>query len=679
MITKLTFTNLKTAGSKTYDLPQLAVITGENFTGKTAIFQAIQLACMGHLPSLGKTNPATFQLSSGSEMAVSLQDDTGAKITRTWKQSGKSIKGGGSGDPPRIGILNAETFIAAKPADRLLMLAEGRNADMDGLLKHLKGLVAKYEIGKGPAESLLEFAERIEDELGTILKATKARKEQFEETLRGLSELAAGETMTEAPPDLLTAWKAAQAALPAVQHASNQAEAEFHAAQDAADWMETNAEPERVVELDIAAMNVLRDKMLGTQRALDAHSRALAEARAMVQTITDYTAEDEERRVDLEAEALNDWGSKLETLTKQIQQTGYERELSRSEMARAENLLAEIEHAKSCPFCKASGTKWKAPKMDELSTAVGIHGEDIRVATEQIEKMEASRAEMQSILNAIRDELPRLRSAAHTQEKIETARAELPELEDLQAKLQAQADEAKAAWDTALAAQQNTTAGIRARQEWEARAKLAGTLQEKREAHEKALQARMNAEGDAERIQEEYEAGNEARIRWAAIQAREADIATARENMEKDAEKQKALALDQKELAEVKATELRKLYEPVVVIAKAFSDGILPSPLDLHPVNGQIGRYNGTAWITFEAMSGSEQLVAVASLQAALAQAGGGILMLDEVQRMTPETKAKFIERITEAVYAKQISQALVIDHSPGTAYPIGRWQIIAA
>ena len=81
------------------------VFIGENWAGKSAVLQAIQLALFGYVPGLGKTPAATMKLASANEMTViaTFEDEGGreraSSVTLTRRGASCSRKM----DPPTLG------------------------------------------------------------------------------------------------------------------------------------------------------------------------------------------------------------------------------------------------------------------------------------------------------------------------------------------------------------------------------------------------------------------------------------------------------------------------------------------------------------------------------------------------------------------------------------------------
>ena len=118
-----------------HNLGQMALVTGDNASGKTAITHALQLGLLGHLPKLGKTNAATASLASGKLLEVQidfwggLTAGTDPMIRRSW-QLGRSIKGSEDVNgitPDQLesvipAALDFSAFTAAKPTERQRIL-----------------------------------------------------------------------------------------------------------------------------------------------------------------------------------------------------------------------------------------------------------------------------------------------------------------------------------------------------------------------------------------------------------------------------------------------------------------------------------------------------------------------------------------------------------------------------
>lgn len=78
-------------GTKKVAFNNATYLYGPNGAGKSTILQAIQLAILGYIPGLPKTNPEIFKNCNSATLAVSAEFDNGKVIQRTWQKSGASI------------------------------------------------------------------------------------------------------------------------------------------------------------------------------------------------------------------------------------------------------------------------------------------------------------------------------------------------------------------------------------------------------------------------------------------------------------------------------------------------------------------------------------------------------------------------------------------------------------
>lgn len=93
----------------TYDLANFSYLFGKNGAGKSTVLQAIQLALLGYIPGLNKTNDALFQHANGRVMAVELSllnQESGAvaKVLRTFINNGKSTSSTVVCDPEALNL-----------------------------------------------------------------------------------------------------------------------------------------------------------------------------------------------------------------------------------------------------------------------------------------------------------------------------------------------------------------------------------------------------------------------------------------------------------------------------------------------------------------------------------------------------------------------------------------------
>jgi DNA repair exonuclease SbcCD ATPase subunit len=90
-ITTAEFKNLKGRSAR-YDFTPATLICGPNYSGKTAIADAVRLTLLGYHPELKKQNQAIMDLASGARVEMALTLSSGVQLTREFHTEGGSAK-----------------------------------------------------------------------------------------------------------------------------------------------------------------------------------------------------------------------------------------------------------------------------------------------------------------------------------------------------------------------------------------------------------------------------------------------------------------------------------------------------------------------------------------------------------------------------------------------------------
>ena len=103
-IKSITIEGLHNVLEKKYDFQNLNYLYGPNGAGKSTVLQAIQLALLGYIPGVNKTNAAISKHARGSNIVVrcELLDEKSEAIytiTRSWTKTGKSVSSHVSVEP----------------------------------------------------------------------------------------------------------------------------------------------------------------------------------------------------------------------------------------------------------------------------------------------------------------------------------------------------------------------------------------------------------------------------------------------------------------------------------------------------------------------------------------------------------------------------------------------------
>ncbi len=664
MITQISFTNFKGSTGE-YRLMPRTIITGENFAGKTTIVQAIQLAATGVLPGIGRTAPAIFQASSGTMMQVAIKFSSGESIERTWKQTGKkgTVKATSAGSAVELNLLNGEQFTAAKTGDRLDMLAklaDGKPEELDKLVSRTRQAMG---IKSPPGtDTVFEEAELVLEALAERLAAARARKLQFEKTIQGLAEIGS-ETAVPPPPDTLAAFEQAKQEADRAIAASVAAEEASEEAQDARDelgqFMLSDTQPPGDISGDLnQAHDDFRILEAEYQRTLQAMNEASGTATTALENY------DPKWHAELEELAKTNWPMKQGELHVAVRDGDTRWKVLDNRLMGLLAELDQLEQATCCGTCGASSGNWKAGMKAALETRILETKKEIDetgLALEQNRK----ELEIAAVNNRQIQTLVDYRTLQTRHQKQKEARDFIQANEGVLEGKRKELIMAEEQLEALKAKAQDLGRHHARHEEWKRLTRLADQLAKRREELQAAYAAETEAVAKSDRCRAIHEAAQVQREQWENNRRREQDLAKAR--TESDAEDKiiEGLKSQIKTLTDLKETELRRLYAPVVDMAKDFSEGLLPSPLDLHPTTGQIGRYEGTVFIPYPLMSGAEQITALAALQAALAIGGSRILIIDELSRMTPATKAKLIATLDEAVYDGRLVQVILVDHSP--------------
>lgn len=132
-----------------------------------------------------------------------------------------------------------------------------------------------------------------------------------------------------------------------------------------------------------------------------------------------------------------------------------------------------------------------------------------------------------------------------------------------------------------------------------------------------------------------------------------------------------------KALNEAVKVATEKAFGEVLKVSKKFTSGLLNSDLEFR--DGELGRRVSQldlaqgrnagidAWISHEAFSGTEELIAYAGFAVAIAnRAPFKLVVMDELGRMTEQRKKDVVNRMLELTKMGVIDQFIGVDSDPG-------------
>jgi DNA repair exonuclease SbcCD ATPase subunit len=704
MIKSIRFENVK-GQSRTEILAPFTAITGDNTKGKTTIADALTIGLLGYHPLLGKTNGATFALASDSSMLVELATDKG-NWTRQWKQTGKSIKATeklpeGVTDEAVARLLPSFSpgqFIVANDKTRLAMIADctGHVAGeklTDEVVEILRS--ASIQLTGQPQRIAFPdpfaFAAAVADYLANESKASAALEKRFTETLQGLTAM---DSADAAPVSAKAkAFDSLQAALGKLREKRASAETKLeameqrsgaadHAAEELANLGVPDGDTIKASRTELANLNreiqavkaqasqqegaatLLGREVEGLRRQVESIQRRYGQETLDVKalgTLVDELGAIPAAEVPTATLAMNQRNAEVAKNTADGNLTAASNEHTRA--TKAWNEFAALE---CCPTCKASAPGWK----DTVKASL-----EARLKDTEVERVKAAEAVAKA-----GEELDKAERAYKAARELDNKRAQLPIAE---AKLTDAATMARLRMDIVEKDGKRQAAEEHASSAYERLARLEADAQEheetvanadkladlQRAAQDRApiedmdaareAVAELNRQIEAAELElEQAKAGRQA-LQQAEQRARDAD--SARTQAEDATTKKTETKRLEAAVREKMQTAMEDAFKPVAELAARFSEGVLPSPIALK--DGEVGRYTSSGWVPFSVLSGAEQLVAGAAIVAALGARTSGLVVLDELSRMTAQRRHAFASNLVAALEDGTVKQVVVMDH----------------
>lgn len=716
-LTSIKATNLK---GRTFEhgLQPFTVVAGPNDAGKSALCDAVRLVLLGHLPELGKSNTATFDLASGSKMSVAAVLADGKTVARAWEKKKKSV----TATAPEVELpetplvmLNAAEYFGKSDKARVEMLfsvlrLDPRAFSRGAVIEKLKAAVKEHgELADIDDLTTHENAETLEEWLtlvGEALESAQSEARQaakrFEGTVQGIVQLRANDPLVDA--------EALTVELTKLRAEIGQAQNRLGALREQAKGAEANDEKRRAL---IAAIERARARVGdrpttpidALQREIDATNTRVGELRAEYAAARARYNEIEGKRARariLEGkirEALNvptaeaSTVSKLETEIAKV--PAYDTSAANKAANEAQSRVAGLQerqrgndaarqraeawyqsHASGdkCPTCGAAGDEFhglikntfdaRIGELDAEQRAIESEYQDANEAAQRAQaaqnealKHERTAQRLRRELDAAKLALEKYNAAAAV---IRSTREELDRLGDLEAV----APEPPKEIEQLNARLQGLNAE---RERTEAAAELARgeeALQQIPEAVGNPDEAAYGIECQIQAKQERVEEIEQGLKKHGAQLADERTMEDARQSQEKELTRELLLKAARAKLQEERERIINEAFKPLLEKVNTFTAGILPSPLEFR--EGELGRYNGPSWVPVRAFGGAYTAVTYAGIQAALGeQAPAKIVIVDEMGRLDATTKAAFLANIKRALERGSIEQFIGVDVDP--------------
>lgn len=692
MIKKIVIHNVK---GLSVDIPvtsPLLAITGPNFSGKSAVLDAIRLALIGYVPALGKRNPDSFKLSNGESMAVALETDAG-NVARTWIRDRKgAVKLNTTSTLDEISpqILDIGVFLGASKKEKVSMiLASGRASDE-------LAATTKEQVGRSCAT--LEELEELIGELQADIKTTRAELATFAGTMKGTAEIDADKPVArfdesrmtaaqQALTDAVAAHYRAKEALAVLNRRDEMADAAAEALQEAGDA----PAPEGTLEdLRAAVEKAQRDLHAAMSAEVEAAKKEKDNAdtiQALNKSLDELTRLGvpwdpdtvEARIAELpETVPVPEIPFPLEDVQARLQDARTRHGVAEGKVGAARHDLQQLDALTCCPTCGAAGETWKEKRKAELQEIIDRERDTAAVDSQLIDELEAHVADIKTVAENFKLDVEKSNRRARLVDLLFLLR-KLITLQDASEGLARDADhalenlsECKDALEAANKALALAVAHSRRdakTAELQQLIKTRPTVEEIKAAHdvldqtEAAKTAAAMAVRDLELLREESIREKE----------RAASVAAARERHDKAEEKLTELNARAAAAALILATEAAKLWGPILRVAGHFSK-MLAGEITMS--DGEIGAWRAGTFVPFDALSGTEQLVAAAAIQLGLAAtAPVRVLALDELSRMTRDKKQEFTACVGDLLFHGLLDQAVMVDHDTEFWRAAGDWQ----
>lgn len=330
----LSYSNLK-GRTKSLVLGPVNVVVGSNFAGKSTILTALRLALLGYDPSLGRTNQATWQLSSGPAMSVALsgKDQT---ISREWKSQRGSVQCiGKTGSVVPDLLIDVRAFFGKTVKER--------SAYIMGLVPIPDAMVSGPEMHKaigeiGAAEDVREFVDFwIED-----------RRER---------ETPAGQWLTDMIASAEVRAKDAKA-----EASEAEATVRRFIGEDGPDPRDVSGEIQATRD-QLSEIEAVEKAAAIYRSNTDARERSIAEVRRCESVLNNARVAAVAARCDITKE-------QAESAQRQCQEANSDLVVFGREQARVIEQLRKMESSSKCPTCGCTPKKSLVPKLQKQLLAI---------------------------------------------------------------------------------------------------------------------------------------------------------------------------------------------------------------------------------------------------------------------------------------------------------------------
>lgn len=632
MLRKVSGTNIK-GRTFSYDLGPATAIVGDNFAGKSSITDAIRLALMGHLPEVGKLPKATWELSSGADMAITVDFDNRAQLSRFFWLDGATVKTSVTGKGEMDGfesipLLNAEAYFGMTDSHRTAYVFE--RIKLPDTYNALAIISECKRLNFGDDHS--DQVERALDEVVDIVKAQFVPGGNVQEALaESIEELRESFTYwnTRAKSTQGAVTTLAELKLRSQQATMAAQGVDAHLQMKQGELDRLNTEHGKLQAQQQEAERTARRKN-EVRKELDAdrydYPRSIAKAREQIRVASERVRDVKDpagMRTELEkaASTLADIEAGM-TKNQEV-------------IDKAKKRLSELSGMKCCPWCKSKGKGWQANLEAELHDTI----KPAEAANEEGERIVVGlRAVTATMRSAIASNDAAIQANHEARDDIRHHEAQIAQLLKDQAREEARRAELSAELDglNVLPEEKDLTVAIE---------QHAIAIRDTRQAI-----SEMQDKKDAEtRLQQELKLAAQSELEHQDAAAHVTVI--------------KAIAKLLKQKREDMITEA---FTGLLKIANKVAGGILKSPLDLH--ENTVGRWEGSKFIPHRVFSGTERALCYIAIAVALSSTAPlKLVILDEFGRLDEENQHKVALRLLCLVEEGTIDQFIIVGTSAPT------------
>ena len=674
-------TQIKSIGIKKQNhmilLQPVSIITGDNATGKTSVINAVQIALLGYVPSLGKQPGKTITLAPATcdHMEAEATYSDGTATTRKFKRTATGATVKETGAEPKVAEAQVDfsSFLAAKPTERHQILSslmgeiDTREIQAQMTLKIAELGLGSFNFNFILPQPGINPITALADKVGEQGKFVKQSVDQARKTLATLVAVEVPSTpsmdkLAKAKGEYETSLNRLGSAQQALDSLLSRATKSPVAEPEES---EPSASDIVLAEKELASLTqelkAAREQLQTAQAASWAAENRLETIRQRTMQEAQLLPEGPEPTV----EEMDEVALLLDASKAEVSGLHSSLDVVHAECERLENSINTITELGKCPCCGSEGDHLQVA-LDKLNAAHADSTQKIEAWTQMLQKAEQTCNERGAKLTALtfahtaweayrksQAESPTPAEAKAAEVAAQAAAKFLQKVESRIIELEAEIEDchrirqAAAAWTSFRLATQNQPSEAE--------------IEQARENFAHAQQVKTQAQEGYEAMKQEQDAYNRA----VADQQRISDLTKEADTNEATA---KNLAEFKKWLQGVERKATAAAMAPVLEISAVFLKDIVEGSLAIR--EHQLGIERDGHFLPLEVLSGMETAAVAAACQAMMAKDSDvPTIVVDELGRMRDKQALQFLSNCQAAVDAGVVGQVILVDPH-GSRYP---------